>query len=96
MSGENWIDNKYPEPYKEVILDSLVDGINFGYYDSVEDQFKDRSGSLLTHVRGWQPTPESMTSFSTLKQKVMNQGSNLSVKGQDPKKKHNGNKSNKG
>lgn len=82
MTNDKWVDDKYPVPGKEVLLDSLFDGQVVGYYDDISDEFRNKSHEVVLEVRGWQELPESMVEFVSLKQKILMKGSNLSVKGQ--------------
>lgn len=82
MTNDKWVDDKYPVPGKEVLLDSLFDGRVIGYYDDISDEFRDKNHEVVPEVRGWQELPDSMVEFVSLKQKILMKGSNLSVKGQ--------------
>lgn len=80
-----WITDRYPTSHKDVLLDDLLDGRVVGYYDTVTDEFY----STETHrkvdaVRGWQELPAGSTEFTTLKQRVLSKGSNLTVEGNLP------------
>lgn len=82
MANDKWVVDRYPISGKDVLLDSLFEGLVVGYYDSVTDDFYSReTQSIVPEVRGWQDLPEQMVEFVSLKQRVLMKGSNLSVTG---------------
>lgn len=77
---EQWVVDRYPAPLKNVLVDSLYDGQQVGYYDNIADEFRsNQTHQIIPEVKGWQELPDSLVEFVPLKQRILMKGSNLSV-----------------
>lgn len=66
MSQETWTTDKFPEPYKKVLLYDLYEGKVIGFWDIRSNRFFDLNSSVIGYVAGWCDLPEDLKASTTL------------------------------
>lgn len=70
-NNNNWIDDKYPEPYKDILVFDLLEGYTIAHYDNVMNVFYSKETyKSLFNVIAWQSLPKMPRPSSPLKQRV--------------------------
>ena len=65
-----WITDRYPEPYKDILMFDLLKGKILGFYDIRRDTFINNNGSEVYDVAGWCYLPKDLKTDKTLKQSL--------------------------